>query len=57
MILIIWVIAILTSLAVIGGIYKLLTQGFDWQEFISLLIVMVILVVFATIALTGSFSV
>lgn len=57
MILIIWVIAILTSLAVIGGIYKLSTQGFDWQEFISLLIVMVILVVFATIALTGSFSV
>lgn len=57
MILIIWVITILTSLAVIGGIHKLLTQGFDWQEFISLLIVMVILVVFATIALTGSFSV
>jgi hypothetical protein len=57
MIFIIWVIAILMLLAVIGGIYKLSTQGFNWQEFISLLIVMVILVVFATIAITGSFSV
>jgi hypothetical protein len=54
---VIWVITILLALGVIGGIVKLSTQGFDGKEFISLILVMVILVVFATIALTGSFTI
>lgn len=54
---IVWIISILLALATIGGIIKLSSQGFNWQEFITLLFVMVILVVFATIALTGTFSI
>jgi hypothetical protein len=57
MLFIVWVISILMLLAVVGGIMKLSADGFSWNEFISLLVAMIILVVFATIALTGSFSV
>jgi hypothetical protein len=57
MMFIIWCISILMLLASIGGIIKLSSQGFNWTEFISLLVVMIILVVFATIALTGSYTV
>lgn len=55
MLFIVWVITILLALAVIGGIIQLSTQGFSIKEFISLLVIMVILVVFATIAVTGQY--
>lgn len=55
MLFIVWVITILLALVVIGGIIQLSTQGFSIKEFISLLVIMVILVVFATIAVTGQY--
>lgn len=52
-----WIISIFLLLAVVGGIYKLATQGFNWQEFITLLFVMFILVILVNIGVTGSFTV
>jgi hypothetical protein len=52
-----WLISIFLLLAVIGGTYKLSTQGFNWQEFITLLFIVFILVILVNIGVTGSFSV
>ena len=56
-VLLVWSITVLLSLAVVGGAYKLASEGFNWNDFISLVVLMIILVVFGTIAFTGSFSI
>jgi hypothetical protein len=51
-----WIVTIFLFLAVLGGIYKLSSEGFKWNEFVGLLIIMFVVVVFATILFTGSFT-
>jgi hypothetical protein len=52
---IIWVMTIILAMSVLGGIVHLNKVGFNWKDFIGLVVIMIIFVVFGTIALTGQF--
>jgi hypothetical protein len=52
----IWVVFIFCLLAVIGGVVNAVQKGLKPQEFIGLILMMFVVVVFGFIAITGSFS-
>lgn len=51
----IWMISIFLLLAIIGGVFTIIKKGFNLPDFLTILALMFVFTVFATIALTGEF--
>lgn len=51
----IWLITLFLLLAIIGGVHNSIQKGFNFPDFFTIVALMFIFVIFATIALTGGF--